>query len=122
MKVLRGVLLGALIGVVVGMACGPKSGNVADGVGLATGQPGMNTYTAGEPGETTVLARLYDKAPPLVPHAVNSFEISRTTNDCLDCHLEGDELDDGHVATAVPTSHYLNAFTGVRSKDSVTPT
>ena len=101
------------------LACGPKGEQVSDLSGLSTGQPGINTYTAAEPGESTVLERPYDIAPPLVPHAVDGLVISRTTNDCLDCHVDGDELDDGHVATKIPPSHFVNAYTGSKSTTDV---
>jgi nitrate reductase cytochrome c-type subunit len=93
-----------------------------DGVGLARGEAGMNTYPAGDPGETTVLNRPYETAPPLVPHSIEGLTITRSTNDCLDCHLEGDELDEGHVATKVPASHFVNPYTGAEVKNEVTGT
>jgi len=92
------------------------------GVWLATGEPGMNIYPAGEPGETAVLDRPYETAPPLVPHSIEGLTINRATNECLDCHLEGDELDDGHVATKVPPSHVVNKYTGAEAKNGVTGT
>lgn len=43
--------------------------------------------------------RLYSGAPPVIPHAV--AELGREL--CLDCHLEGDAVDeDGRVAPATP--------------------
>ena len=92
------------------------------GVGLATGEPGMNIYPAGDPGETAVLDRPYETAPPLVPHTIEGLTINRAANDCLDCHLEGDELDEGHVATKVPPSHFVNKYTGAEAKNGVTGT
>ncbi len=89
------------------------------GVGLATGEPGMNIYPAGEAGETAVLDRPYETAPPLVPHSVAGLTINRAANDCLDCHFEGDELNDGHVATKVPPSHFVNEYTGAEAKNGV---
>ena len=89
------------------------------GVGLATGEPGMNTYPAGEPGETALLDRPHETAPPLVPHSVAGLTINRAANDCLDCHLEGEELDDGHVATKVPPSHLINEYTGAEAESGV---
>jgi len=90
------------------------------GVGLATGEPGMNTYPAGDPGETAVLDRPYETAPPLIPHSIEGWTIRRATNDCLDCHLEAVELNEGHVATKVPPSHFVNQYTGAVVKEGVT--
>jgi len=89
------------------------------GVGLATGEPGVNIYPAGDPGETAVLDRPYETAPPLIPHSIEGLTINRTANDCLDCHLEGDELDDGHVPTKVPPSHLVNEYTGAEAESGV---
>jgi len=87
--------------------------------GLATGQPGINRFSENPPGETTVLDRLYDGAPPMVPHDINDWAINRSENDCLDCHMEGLELDEGHKATKVPASHYINEYTKEQKKDLV---
>lgn len=96
------------------------SQKVFHGSGLAIGQPGMNIYPASPPGETTKLERPYASAPPLVPHSVVEFNIRRSTNDCLDCHLEGVEVEEGHTATKVPPSHYVDEYAGERKKDQVT--
>jgi len=108
-----------LLGGLLALACGPKSQQVPDLDGLATGKPGMNTYTTAEPGETTVLERPYEIAPPLVPHSVADLVIDRATNECLDCHMDGDELDEGHVATKVPSSHFVNEYSGFKSTGNV---
>jgi nitrate reductase cytochrome c-type subunit len=66
------VFMGILI------ASGALSQAVFPGSGLSAGKPGMNTYPAGPPGETTTLDRPYNGAPPLVPHSVIEFNISRS--------------------------------------------
>ncbi len=101
-------------------ASGALSQAVFRGSGLATGQPGMNIYPTSPPGETTKLERPYDGAPPLVPHSVVEFNISRSANDCLDCHLEGLEVEEGHVATRVPPSHYVDEYSGEHKNEQVT--
>ncbi len=120
MKRHKWVVAIVMLGLLVVFAC--QSGNHAKygAAGLATGQPGMNTYPSADPGETSVLPRAYAGAPPVVPHSVVGLMIDRTTNDCLDCHLEGDEVEEGHVATAVPQSHFVNEHTGARTVDGVT--
>ncbi len=80
----------------------------------------MNTYPTSPPGETTNLERTYNGAPPLVPHSVVEFNISRSANDCLDCHLEGQEVEEGHVATKVPPSHYVDEYSGEHKNEQVT--
>ncbi len=101
------------------LASGALSQELHQGGGLATGQPGMNTYAADPPGETTKLPRPFTGAPPLVPHSVVEFEISRSANDCLDCHLDGVEIEEGHIATKVPLSHFVNEYTREREDGQV---
>jgi nitrate reductase cytochrome c-type subunit len=112
-KVFSLVCLGILL------ASGALSQELHQMSGLASGQPGMNTYPQNPPGETTKLPRPYTGAPPLVPHSVVEFEIGKFANDCLDCHLDGVEIEEGHVATKVPSSHFVNEYTGERKDGQV---
>lgn len=86
---------------------------------LKSGAPGMNEFDANDPGESTLLERAYLIAPPMVSHNVEDLEITRDNNDCISCHLEGDELDEGHVATKIPASHYVNEYSGEKSEETV---
>ncbi len=97
----------------------PAPRKVFEGKGLVTDNPGMNSWTDGEPGETAPLPRGYEIAPPVIPHSIVDFEISRDANDCIDCHLDGEEFDDGHVATKIPASHKLNSHNGETVEDGV---
>ncbi len=97
-----------------------SSGKIFHGKGLVTDKPGMNTYPAGPPGETTNLKRPFAGAPPLVPHDIVELEINRSTNDCLECHYKGLEEEHGdHVATKAPPSHYINEFSKVQTEEQV---
>lgn len=109
---------GLIVAAVI-VACSTTPRKVFQGQGLSTGEPGMNAFIESEPGETNKLERPYESAPPLVPHSVSGFEISRDTNDCLDCHMEGIELDVGHTATKIPKSHFKNEYTGRQMSDTV---
>ena len=86
---------------------------------VAMGQPGMNTFPATPPGQAEKLKRPYHGAPPIIPHSLDGFGITRSGNDCLTCHSEGIELDKGHIATRVPPSHHVNEYTGEQTKDRV---
>jgi cytochrome c-type protein NapB len=99
------------------IACSGFRDRVSQEAGLVEGQPGENVYPSAQPGETDKLPRAYDIAPPVIPHNVLELKVSRDSNDCLGCHLEGAELGQGHVATKVPKSHYMNAHTGERKED-----
>ncbi len=44
-------------------------------------------YVGGEPGKQKNLARSFKEAPPLIPHAMPTYDdISLQVNKCLDCH------------------------------------
>ena len=93
-------------------ACAGAGSRVFRGSGLTTGTIGVNAYPEAGPGETTPLPRMYAGAPPMIPHAVADFSITRDQNDCLSCHADGGELAPGHNATKIPASHYRNEHTG----------
>ena len=78
-------------------------------LGLVKGQPGVNQCDGREAGQTSPLAREFIGAPPAVPHSVVGQQISRKANACLDCHLEGVELEAGHQATKLSASHFDGA-------------
>lgn len=100
-------------------ACSGTTGNVYREKGLVTGKPGMNVYPGKDPGETSPLKRSYAIAPPVIPHRVADTRITRDGNECLDCHLEGVEVAEGHRARKVPPSHFRNDHTGEVKTDMV---
>ncbi|MCH7819020.1 MAG: nitrate reductase cytochrome c-type subunit [Candidatus Marinimicrobia bacterium] len=102
------------------LTCSASSRVVFKGEGLVTGEPGMNSYPEEEPGETALIERAYEIAPPSVPHAISDFTIDRTTNDCLECHLDGEEFDEDHIATKIPPSHFTNEYKQESVEESVT--
>jgi cytochrome c-type protein NapB len=86
------------------------AGKVFAGKGLQTGAPAMNRYNDQTPESTLPLPRPFAGAPPLIPHTVEGLGVTRATNDCLACHLEGTEIVEGHRATKVPPSHFTNPY------------
>lgn len=102
-----------LVAVVLACAAlvGAAAGKVRREKGLQQGRPGPNRWNAREPGATRPLPRPYPGAPPLVPHGIEGFSITREANTCLGCHLEGADLGEGHAATKVPASHFTNPRT-----------
>lgn len=47
----------------------------------------------------------FEQQPPLVPHKTERYQVSLTTNECLDCHSK--ETAREKNATEVSESHYL---------------
>ncbi len=65
--------------------------------------PGATT-SGGDPGDNATLARSFENAPPLIPHAIDDFvPITARENSCYECHNRDDAADMG--ATPVPDSH-----------------
>ncbi|MBI5594802.1 MAG: nitrate reductase cytochrome c-type subunit [Elusimicrobia bacterium] len=95
------------------------AGKVVRQKGLQKGAPAMNEWPSAEPGTTKPLPRPYKGAPPLVPHGTEGLSITRESNSCLGCHLDGTDLGDGHAATKVPPSHFVNPFTKETKTDAV---
>lgn len=55
-------------------------------------------------------SRAYENAPPLIPHDIEGYRITRFENACLDCHLDFYE---------VPSSHFLNEHTNQQKYEQV---
>ncbi len=119
MRTWRLTLLGLLAAATAAFAA-TREGETVDRSVLNDGRTTGNIYTLAGAGETEPLPRSYEIAPPLVPHDVSKMTIRRGTNACLDCHLEGGEVNPGHVATRVPPSHFTNGYTGETRKVAVT--
>jgi cytochrome c-type protein NapB len=95
----------------VGLAAGAFAAEkVYKSKGLQTGQPGMNVYTDKAPDAVEVLPRAYPGAPPRIPHSIDGLSVTRASNDCMNCHLEGLTVAEGHTATKIPRSHFTNPF------------
>lgn len=87
------------------------AGKVFSAKGLQTGAPGTNRYTDQAPGGAEVLPRPFPGAPPLIPHSIEGLGVTRASNDCLTCHLDGMEVGEGHKAPKAPPSHFVNPYT-----------
>ena len=60
-----------------------------------------------ELGESQLISRAYDGAPPVIPHSVTDLlPITRDENMCADCHMT-DEKTEGEP-TPIPASHYMD--------------
>lgn len=84
---------------------------------LAAAGIGPNVYPAAAAGETNPLPRMYEGAPPQIPHDIAGLAITRKENPCLECHLEATELAPGHRATPIPASHYVDPRTGETGRE-----
>ena len=84
---------------------------------LATGEVGANEYSTAAPGTSEVLPREYPGAPPIIPHSLDGLTITKDANPCLACHASGLSLGDGHTATKIPESHYIDQADETRTEE-----
>jgi len=64
-------------------------------------------YSKAAPGESKVIDRSFDNAPPLIPHSVEGLvPVTMNNNACLGCHMP--EVAKSMNATAIPKSHFTN--------------
>ncbi len=67
--------------------------------------PVEKTYVGKRPGQQALIARNFEKQPPLVPHSVDGYNIFPGDNSCLDCHIS-DEFK-GKKMPMLGASHFL---------------
>lgn len=64
-------------------------------------------YSKAAPGESKIIDRSFDNAPPLIPHSVDGLvPVTMNNNSCLGCHMP--EVAKSMNATAIPKSHFTN--------------
>ena len=70
-----------------------------------TTAPPVTVPNTSDPGDEPVLTRVYEGAPPLIPHGIGEFTpIVRDGNQCLDCHLAEEKIEG--EPTPIPESHF----------------
>ncbi len=84
---------------------------------LATGDVGVNEYSSTAPGSSQILPRDYPGAPPHIPHDISGLKIDKDENSCVTCHAQGISFGEGHTATKIPESHYIDIPSGTQSQD-----
>ncbi|MCH5336153.1 MAG: nitrate reductase cytochrome c-type subunit [Campylobacter sp.] len=64
-------------------------------------------YNGTQPGESTLVERSYENAPPIIPHSIEGMlPITTDNNSCLSCHDKSIAKDVG--ATPIPATHYYD--------------
>ncbi|MCY1721206.1 nitrate reductase cytochrome c-type subunit [Prolixibacteraceae bacterium Z1-6] len=59
------------------------------------------------PGQSEVIERAFENAPPMIPHTtINFFPITRTNNICFSCHLP--ERVEETKAVPIPPTHFTD--------------
>ena len=98
-------LLAALTTVVAACATSVVDINTLRGssVSAPDAAPTEKPYLGKNPGQLVLIERNFQGQPPLIPHAVDKYDITPEANDCLDCHIS-DELN-GKKMPMLPKSH-----------------
>lgn len=83
--------LAMVLAAALGYGCAHQASGLASlrGADAAAPDPAFNVkqYVGAEPGKQKNLARSFKDAPPLIPHALPSYDnISLSENKCLSCH------------------------------------
>jgi len=52
--------------------------------------PSEKPYLGVNPGQFALVERSFADQPPLIPHNIDGFDITASSNDCLDCHISSD--------------------------------
>jgi len=67
----------------------------------------MATYSTAVAGQSELIERSFENAPPLIPHTVVGFlPIKIKSNACLSCHMP--KVAEAAKATAIPRSHFTD--------------
>lgn len=74
------------------------------------------SYSTTAAGESKVIERAYENAPPMIPHDVDGMlEITKDFNACLGCHMPS--VAPSLNATPIPQSHLYNLRTNTKNKN-----
>jgi nitrate reductase (cytochrome), electron transfer subunit len=74
-------------------------------VNAADAAPTDKAYLGKSPGQLVLIERTFEGQPPLIPHAIDKYDIAPEANDCLDCHIS-DDLN-GKKMPMLPKSHLI---------------
>jgi cytochrome c-type protein NapB len=97
-------LLGALLLAVTALARAEPFVDAARGptpIPATTEPPRLTNWV----NDDAPLARNYSQQPPIIPHRIDSYQVDKNFNKCLDCHAR--EKTPFSQATPVSPTHYI---------------
>ncbi len=112
------LLLASLLGIVVASGCAVSQSYKEEELGLrkvdlysektVVAEP--TSYSTAAAGESKVIQRSFENAPPMIPHDVEGLlDITKENNACTGCHLP--EVAEAVKATPIPKSHFFDMRT-----------
>ena len=115
---MKTLVLTSLLGVLVATGCAVSQNYKEEELGLRKTDlytekeviADATNYSKSAPGESKVMERAFENAPPMIPHDVEGLmEITKESNMCLTCHAPG--VAESVKATVVPASHLYDLRT-----------
>ncbi len=106
------IIAASLVSIVIASGCAVSQSYKEEELGLRkvdlysekTVVAEATSYSKVAPGESKMMQRSFENAPPMIPHDVEGMmEITKESNACLSCHAP--EVAEAVKATAVPKSH-----------------
>jgi cytochrome c-type protein NapB len=75
----------------------------------------LGVFDAPAPGQSEMIERSFENAPPLIPHTTEGFlPIKKDQNLCLSCHMPN--VAEAVKATSIPKSHFMNFRPQIKEK------
>ena len=109
------IILGSSVVAMFLVACGVNNSLSSEQIGLRKASLENENkvkladinYDGAMPGESALIERSYQNAPPLIPHDVKDMlPITKDNNNCLSCHDKSVAQSVG--ATSIPATHYFD--------------
>ncbi|KFL34918.1 nitrate reductase [Sulfurospirillum sp. SCADC] len=112
------LIMGSLLGMMIATGCAVSQSYNEEELGLrkvdlyseksVVSEP--TSYSTVSAGESKVIQRSFENAPPMIPHDVEGMmEISKESNACTGCHMP--EVAEAVKATPIPKSHFFDMRT-----------
>ena len=116
---IKTIIAASLLSVFIATGCAVSSSYNEEELGLrkteiygektTTGE--LTSYSKVAAGESKMIPRAFENAPPMIPHDVDGMlDITKESNSCLGCHVPG--VAEEIKATPTPKSHLYDMRTG----------
>lgn len=105
---LAGSLLGGLLVFAIGTLCAEGVPDIVPRVtGAAKPMEPVPTPPLARPvTDDKRVMRNYPEQPPVIPHAIDGYQLSLRTNRCLDCHRR--QFTEGSGAPMISVTHFMD--------------
>ena len=112
------LIMGSLFSIIVATGCAVTQSYNEEELGLrkvdlysektVVGEP--TAYSTVSAGESKMIQRSFENAPPMIPHDVEGMmDMTKDSNACTGCHLP--EVAEAVKATPIPKSHFFDMRT-----------